>query len=148
MLSPPTKVNTEVCILGAGPHGLAVAVHRDGSCVLTLDDQTTLAADRVWLATGTTPDIRISRCLAGLVSDVPTLGGLPITDESLRLGPHPVHVMGRLATLTLGPAAGNLWGAQRAATRITRALTDVDLEHESVVPPPPPSRPARMAGGP
>jgi hypothetical protein len=32
--------------------------------------------------------------------------------------------MGRLATLTLGPAAGNLWGAQRAAERITEAIVE------------------------
>ncbi len=106
----------------------------NGSAVLTFEDQMTLQADNVWLATGTTPDIGACRCLTGLVADVPTLDGLPVTDTNLRLGPHPVYVMGRLATMTLGPAAGNLWGAQRAATRITKAITGVDLEHESVVP--------------
>ena len=115
----------------------AAGVDRDGSCVLALDDQTTLVADQIWLATGTEPDIGSSRCLSDLLADAPLLAGLPITDENLRLGPHPVHVMGRLATLSLGPAAGNLWGARRAATRITRAITGVDFEHESVVPIPP-----------
>ena len=117
----------------------AAGIEPDGSCVLALDDQTTLVGDRVWLATGTNPDIGMSRCLADLAADAPAIDGLPITDESLRLGPHPVHVMGRLATLALGPAAGNLWGAQRAATRITRSITGVDLEHESIVPVPPAS---------
>lgn len=117
----------------------AAGVDLGGSCVLALENQTTLMADRVWLATGTTPDIDNAR-MPDLVADAPLLASLPITDENLRLGPHPVYVMGRLATLTLGSAAGNLWGAQRAATRITRALTGVDLEHESVVPVPPPRR--------
>lgn len=115
-------------------HGVrAAGIDLDGSCVLALENQATVEADRVWLATGTTPTIEDAR-LTDLTADAPLLGSLPITDESLRLGPHPVYVMGRLATLTLGPAAGNLWGAQRAATRITRALTGIDLEHESVVP--------------
>ncbi len=130
-----------------GRHIRAADVGPDGSCVLALDDQTTLLADHVWLATGTTPDIGAARCLAGLVADAPAVGGLPVTDENLRLGPHPVHVMGRLAMLTLGPAAGNLWGAQRAAMRITQALTGVDLQHRSVVPvPPPPQRSGPRSG--
>lgn len=112
----------------------AADVDRAGNCVLAIDDQTTLEPDEIWLATGTIPDVRAARCLADLADDAPVVDGLPVIDENLRLGPHPVHVMGRLATLTLGPAAGNLWGAQRAATLITRALTGVDLEHESVVP--------------
>ena len=104
--------------------------------MLALDDHTTLEADRVWLATGTTPDIGAFRYLA-----VPVVHGLPITDDGLRLGAHPVHVMGRLATLTLGPAAGNLWGAQRAASRITKAITGVDLEDDmNMAPPSPPRR--------
>jgi glycine/D-amino acid oxidase-like deaminating enzyme len=111
----------------------AAGVEADRSAVLALGDQTTLRADQVWLATGTTPDIGAARYLTDLAADAPMLNGLPVTDESLRLGPHPVHVMGRLATLTLGPAAGNLWGAQRAATRIAKALTGIDLEHESTV---------------
>ncbi|MEM9564423.1 MAG: NAD(P)-binding domain-containing protein [Actinomycetota bacterium] len=118
----------------------AADVDQDGACVLALDDQTTLVADHVWLATGTTPDLVAARCLADLVADVPAVGGLPVTDENLRLGPHPIHVMGRLAILTLGPAAGNLWGAQRAAMRITRALTGIDLQHRSMASVPPPGR--------
>ena len=120
----------------------AAGVDRDGRYVLALDDHATLEADRVWLATGTTPDIDAFRYLANLAPDVPAVHGVPITDDGLRLGPHPVHVMGRMATLTLGPAAGNLWGAQRAASRITKAITGVDLEGHTNVAPPPPSRPA------
>lgn len=111
----------------------AADVDQDGSCVVALDDRSTVRADRIWLATGTTPDVGALRCLTDLVADAPVIGGVPLVDDRLQLGPHPVHVMGRLAMLTLGPAAGNLWGAQRAATRITRAITGVDLEHEAVV---------------
>ncbi len=118
----------------------AAGVDRDGSCSLALDDFTTLEPDRIWLATGTVPDIGSAKYLTDVASDVPTLAGLPITGDDLRLGPQPVHVMGRLATLTLGPAAGNLWGAQRAAHRITKALTGVDLEHDAVAVTPPPHR--------
>lgn len=120
----------------------AADVGPDGRAVLVLDERTMLRADQVWLATGTTTDIGLAHCLAGLSADADLHAGLPLTDTSLRLGSQPVHVMGRLATLTLGPAAGNLWGAQRAATRITEAITGVNLEHESVVPvpPPPPAR--------
>ncbi len=110
----------------------AALVDPDGHCRLALDDHTTLDADRVWLATGTAPDITTMRCLEGLVADLPNLDGLPILDASLRLGSHPVHVMGRLATLALGPAAGNLWGARRAAQRITEAITGVDLTTNTI----------------
>ncbi len=103
----------------------------DGGSVLALDDHTRLEADRVWLATGTTPDFGALRCLAELAPDVPVLNGLPITGDDLRLERYPVHVMGRLATLTLGPASGNLWGAQRAARRITKVITGVDFDTDT-----------------
>lgn len=89
---------------------------------------------RVWLATGTTPDLGALRCLEPLLPDIATIGGLPVTDDDLRVGIHPVHVMGRLATHTLGPAAGNLWGARQAARRITRAVTGIDIEMLSNLP--------------
>jgi pyruvate/2-oxoglutarate dehydrogenase complex dihydrolipoamide dehydrogenase (E3) component len=119
----------------------AADVAEDDTCVVALDDQTTLEPDQIWLATGTIPDLGAARCLASLAADAPAIEGIPITDGDLRLGPHPVHVMGRLATLTLGPAAGNLWGAQRAASRITAALTGIDLDHEPMVPQQPRRRP-------
>lgn len=92
------------------------------TCRVALDDHTTIDAHRVWLATGTTPDIGSERCLAHVVADVPVIEGLPITNDDLRIGHHEVYVTGRLATLALGPAAGNLWGARQAAERITRAI--------------------------
>lgn len=105
---------------GAGVR--AAQVLADGRCQLVLGDHTTLNPDRVWLATGTRPDIGALRYLEDLVADLPVLFGYPVTGPDLRLGPHPVYVMGRMATLALGPAAGNLWGAQRASERITAAV--------------------------
>ena len=67
------------------------------------------------------------RWLQPILDDIPITDGLPLVDQSLRLGPHPIFVMGRSATFALGPAAGNLWGARHAARRITTAITGIDL---------------------
>ena len=66
----------------------AAGIDTDGSGVLALDDGTTIRVDRIWLATGTEADLGASRCLDELAADVPVLHGLPITDDSLRVGPH------------------------------------------------------------
>lgn len=100
----------------------------DKTGLLELSDGLTVPADRVWLATGTRTDANAIRSLRPLLDDVDSIGGLPIVDTNLRLGPHRAFVMGRLTTLSLGPASGNLWGAQRAAQRITQCITGVDLE--------------------
>ena len=99
----------------------------DGGCHLHLDHEARIPADRVWLATGTQAHPYGLRCLRHLLADVAEVQGFPLLNEHLRLGPHPAFMMGRAATLTLGPAAGNLWGAQRAAERITQAITGHDL---------------------
>ena len=104
----------------------------DGASSLRLDTDDRVRADHVWIATGTECDIGALRCLDSLALDAPMLDGKPLVDSSLRLGPHPVYLMGRLATAALGPAAGNLWGAQRAAHRITEALTGVHLRGQSI----------------
>ena len=119
---------------------MQVELGASGAGAVTLTDETVVDADRIWLATGTVARLDALRCLTDLAQDVPIIDGLPVTDEALQLGPHPVHVMGRLATLTMGPAAGNLWGAQRAANRITRHITGVDLEETYIgaMPSPPP----------
>ena len=110
-----------------------------GEARLALDNGGHVDAHHIWLATGTQPDIGSLRCLRPLLADVPTLDGLPVIDARLRLGPHPISVMGRLATLPLGPAAGNLWGAQRAARRITRTITGVDLDTDTIASVPAPA---------
>ena len=100
------------------PIGAEVA---DQRVRLLVDDDTELLAEHCWLATGTTPG-------SGAACDaLATVGhwvnGLPDVDTWLRIPTTPVHVMGRLATLQLGPAAGNLWGARRGAHRITACIT-------------------------
>ena len=96
-----------------------------------------IVADRCWLATGTRPDARVDGALAGLVSE--HVDGVPIVDRELRVGDTGLFVTGRLATIELGPAAGNLWGARMAARRIGRAITglDLDLDEAAAIPPPP-----------
>ena len=113
-------IHEGVWVLGAAPTS-------DGYC-LGLANGESIRANRVWLATGTAPDLSALGCLEPLLPDIARIGGLPVTDDELRVGVHPVHVAGRLATHTLGPAAGNLWGARQAAQRITRAVTGIDIE--------------------
>lgn len=110
------------------------AVPDPDGCRLELTSGESIRTHRVWLATGTTPDLGALRCLEPLLPDVATMDGLPVTDDDLRIGMHPVHVMGRLAIHTLGPAAGNLWGARQAALRITRAITGIDIEMMTTFP--------------
>jgi len=98
-----------------------------GGCELHLTRGDSLHADRVWLATGTQADPHALRCLRPLLADVADVKGFPLLTDELRMGPHPAFMMGRATMLSLGPAAGNLWGAQRAAHRITQAITGVDL---------------------
>ncbi|MDG1088330.1 FAD/NAD(P)-binding protein [Ilumatobacter sp.] len=99
----------------------------DSGCYLHLNNGDRMYVDSVWLATGTQADPHALRCLRPLLADVGDVNGFPLLDKHLRLGPHPAFIMGRSTALTLGPAAGNLWGAQRAAHRITEAITGVDL---------------------
>jgi hypothetical protein len=95
--------------------------------VLELSDGRRLRPDRIWLGTGTEPRLDAFRALDRHLDDVPVLEGLPVLGDDLRLGPLPIHVSGRLATLALGPAAGNLWGAQRATERIAPRITGVEV---------------------
>lgn len=89
---------------------------------LMLNNGAAVLADRLWLATGGIPDITASRYLDEVIADLPVVDGFPIIDDSLRLANRPIFVTGRLATSVLGPAAGNLWGAQRAAQRIANRI--------------------------
>ena len=71
--------------------------------------------ERVWSATGSVPDLRAAPALAALAeSGAPHVGGWPVLDAQLRWCDGLV-VIGALAALTLGPAAGNLGGARAAA---------------------------------
>ena len=71
--------------------------------------------DRVWAATGSVPDLRVAPALAGLAaSGAPHIDGWPVLDDTLQWRDG-FYVIGALAALTLGPAAGNLGGARAAA---------------------------------
>ena len=96
-------------------------------CLLKLKNEKEVYSDQVWLATGTCSSLQSMECLRPILEDISFIDGFPLVDRSLRLKPHSVYVMGRCATFALGPAAGNLWGATRAAHRITRDITGVEL---------------------
>ncbi len=109
------------------------AVHDADGFGLHLADGTAVRADRLWLATGTTPSLDACTPLRDVLPDIPQVDGFPVPDTDLRIGAYPIHVTGRLATIALGPAAGNLWGAQRGAETITRACTGTDLTAEGAL---------------
>lgn len=78
----------------------------------------TLSVDRVWCATGSVPDLRVDPTLDRLAVDgAPHVDGWPVLDDRLQWLDG-LHVIGALAALTLGPAAGNLGGARAAADRL------------------------------
>jgi hypothetical protein len=52
--------------------------------------------------------------------------GRPELDRFLRLSGSVVHVAGRLSQLQLGPVAGNLAGARRAAELVVGAVVGTD----------------------
>jgi hypothetical protein len=95
--------------------------------------QRSVSVDRCWLATGTEPTLDAFPAIDRLRGRIPMVGLLPIPCRDLTIGRLPVHVTGRLATIELGPAAGNLWGARQSARRITRSITGLDLELEADV---------------
>ncbi|MEM7341592.1 MAG: hypothetical protein AAF467_23290 [Actinomycetota bacterium] len=71
--------------------------------------------DHVWCATGTVPDLRADPALAQLAAGgAPHVAGWPILTDDLEWLDG-FHVVGALAALTIGPAAGNLGGARAAA---------------------------------
>lgn len=95
-----------------------------GLPMVVLGDETHLRADRLWLATGT--DCTVDSCR--LLDDVATSHpcgvhrGLPALTPDLSWPGTRLHVTGRLASLQLGPAAGNIWGGRKAADRIVDAV--------------------------
>lgn len=127
--------DTSVSINATGP--LQKTERRGDRVVLHCADGERVEVDRVWVGNGTAPGLSAARYLARLALDSPVVGDLPVPGDGLRLGPWPVHVTGRLATL--GLAAGNLWGARQAALAITRDITGVELEGAATHDPPPSS---------
>lgn len=90
--------------------------------------------DAVILATGTTPHLAGAPALDGLARRLGTarVGGRPVLDATLRLPGSNVHVLGRLAQLSLGPIAGNLAGARRGAEQVVGAVVGLHAMHALV----------------
>ena len=108
-----------------------VAGRRHGDrLTLVLGDEEHVHADRIWLATGTEACVEATPLLDDLRRSHPTEihAGLPWLDADLAWPGSHVHLMGRLTSLNLGPAAGNLWGARRAADRIAPTLAALALD--------------------
>ena len=76
-----------------------------------------LTAARVILGTGSELDCVGLEMMRGVVERfaLPTVGGLPVLSDALQWGDERFAVVGALASLQVGPDAGNLMGARRAA---------------------------------
>ena len=84
---------------------------------------------RIWLATGTTLDVRSHPLLTDVFAQYPieTVNGLPVLDEHLRWPGCELFLMGPWAALHVGPVARNLFGGKLACDRIVPALTKTSL---------------------
>jgi hypothetical protein len=96
---------------------------------MTLSDGDSLDCDLVILATGTAVDVAsnplFQELLAACPPPAPLAGGLPVLDSDLRWAPGvPLHCMGVLAALQLGPDALNLAGAVGGARRLYPLLRE------------------------
>ncbi|MEM1370167.1 MAG: SidA/IucD/PvdA family monooxygenase [Cyanobacteria bacterium P01_H01_bin.15] len=80
--------------------------------------------DRIWLATGSTIDVTHSDLLSSIreTHPLPVINGLPVLDSNLRWPGCNLFMMGRAASLQLGPVARNLFGGKLASQRIVPAL--------------------------
>lgn len=84
-------------------------------------------ADAVWLATGWAPDPTADPLIGPLVATTGTrcVGPFVGLAAGLRLPRTSIQVVGRLATLSLGPTAGNLSGARQAALDVVARVCGV-----------------------
>ena len=101
-------------------------IAESGSVIVTLNDSRKIHVDRVILGTGSSRDCLSIPVIADLQSKFPVdvLGGFPLIEEDLRWCKNlpNVFVVGGLASLRVGPSAGNLMGARRAAETIVQSL--------------------------
>ncbi|NJN75592.1 MAG: lysine N(6)-hydroxylase/L-ornithine N(5)-oxygenase family protein [Synechococcaceae cyanobacterium RL_1_2] len=90
----------------------------------THDCLTHLPIDRIWLATGSTVDVKAWPLLSQIckTNPLPVINGLPILDSYLRWPGCNLFIMGAAAALQLGPVARNLFGAKLASKCIVPAL--------------------------
>lgn len=131
---PPWMVRKVRSLVATGavdlraPARVCGAHAREDGVALVLGDETTLVADRVWLATGTEVAVGGDRLTGPLAEShpLPVCDGVPVLDRQLRWPGTPIHLVGRPAMLRLGPASGNLWGARMAARVVTAHLTGTD----------------------
>ena len=100
-----------------------------GSWTVALSSNEVLEADYLICATGALVDVASDPLLGSLQELHPLKlhGGLPVLTECLQWGNLPVHLMGNLAALELGPDAVNMAGATRGALRICKALDNVGM---------------------
>jgi hypothetical protein len=100
----------------------------EGGQVRVLVDGRRVVADLVWNATGDRPCTSAAPPLEKLCDDLGVVrhGGRPELDRMLRLPGSVVHVAGRLSQLQLGPTAGNLAGARRAAELVVGVVVGAD----------------------
>ncbi len=110
--------NTAVISAQATPTGIVLQTERGA-----------VRCDRLWLATGMEVTVETEPLLQEVRERYPTLivGGWPVLDERLRWPGTEVFVMGALASLRLGPAARNLFGARLACDRLVPALRKPSL---------------------
>lgn len=94
---------------------------------IVLGDETHVRSHRLWLATGTECTVDACRLLRDVVASHPCdqHQGLPDLPVDLSWPGTSLHLSGRLTGLRLGPAAGNIWGARKAAERILPAAVGV-----------------------
>ena len=83
-----------------------------------------LSADRIWLATGHRQGVSQQPLLQQVHQQQPIelVDDWPVLGPDLRWPGTPVHLMGGLTALQIGPAARNLFGGREAAQRICRAV--------------------------
>lgn len=107
-----------------------LSARRDGHQAIVGFAGAEVVVDQVWVATGSTPDLRADPVLRRLaVGGAPHVDGWPILDAGLEWCDDLI-VVGALAALTLGPAAGNLGGARAAADLLAdRAPRVTDRRH-------------------
>ncbi|KAJ3090323.1 hypothetical protein HDU96_003447, partial [Phlyctochytrium bullatum] len=99
---------------------------RDGRWEVAFDrpDAAAGAFDLIWLGTGAVLDVKREAWLAKVVERYPVevVGGLPVLGKDLQWPGLELYLMSGYSALTIGPSAGNLFGARVAAQRIASAL--------------------------
>ena len=83
-----------------------------------------LMVDRIWLATGHRQGVSQHPLLRQIQEQRPIdlVNDWPVLSTDLSWPGSPVHVMGGLSALQIGPAARNLFGGREAAHRICRSV--------------------------